>query len=298
MTGQFERDVRAARSRAAEAIRRAQASAARAERFARLAHEGPLALRELHERLARAELATEQRQRASARIQEAWAARLERSTHQGRDRADAPTLAAAVADSLGVGSLAITLWTGDGAVAALVGTDERARSAQDLEIVLGTGPAYATATSHEAVRAPDEVLRSRWPEYAAHAADLGIHAVTVVPLGLGPSTAGSLSVFDDDFTEHAIDLAPLQTVADAFLDGIMSELETDPWAHHSSLLAGDRAYLLHNAAGRIAVDERCDTASALAVIRARAFSSGTSAVEIARRILDDGLRLGEEPQGV
>lgn len=298
MTGKFERDVRTARSRAAEAIRRAEASAARAERFARLAREGSPVLRELHNRLARAERVTEERHRASARIQEAWAVRLERSARPGRHPVEAPMLASAVADALGVGSMGITLWTGDGAVAALIGTDERARSAQDLEIVLGSGPAYATATSREAVRAPDEVLRSRWPEYAAHAAGLGIRAVTAVPLSLGPSSAGSLSVFDDGFAERAIDLTPLQTVADALIDGIRSELETDPWAHRSSLLAGDRAYLLHNAAGRVSVEERCDTASALAMIRARAFSSGTSAVEVARRILEEGLRLGEEPEGV
>lgn len=288
----MDRDISEARSRAAQAARRAQYSAARAERYERLSREGVVEFRELNARLARSERATRERQLASARIQEAWVERLERSA-RGDDPAVLPILASAVAECAGVSSLAVTVWASGGTVAALVGTDERSRSAQDLEVVIGSGPAYESARTGTAVRAPAEVLRSRWPDYATHAADLGIYSVSAVPLGFGPLAFGSVAVFDRPFTEQVIDLHRLQTVADAFAEGVLEDLASDGGKQLSGLLTGDRAYLLHNAAGRIAFDEQCDVGSALAMIRARAFAEGTSAVELSRQILDEGLNLSD-----
>jgi hypothetical protein len=125
------------------------------------------------------------------------------------------------------------------------------------------------------------------------AADIGVHSVSVVPLHIGPTSFGSLAVFDDLPLAQAIDLHSLQTVADAFVGSVLPDLVVDPDGRGPGLFTGDRAHVLHNAAGKVAAEEGCDLSSALAMIRARAFADGCASTETARWILEEGLRLGD-----
>jgi hypothetical protein len=285
MTRDARSSANLARERAVLALWRAERAASRAERFQRLAVEGLEALRELHAKLADDELRTAERHRTSARIQQAHAARLDQFLAGGQISAELPNVAFAVAEVAGVRSAALTLLATDGAVAALVGTDDLAKAAQDLEVVVGDGPARHAATTLQPVTVDGEELWRRWPEYAGPAALLGVHEVTAVPIHLDDAMLGSLSVFDPGYAKEAIDLRPLQTVAEALVSGVLSDLVAGSEAGEQSM-AGDRAYVLHHAAGMVAVERGCDVASALAMIRARAFSEGRSATDVALGIVE------------
>lgn len=293
MTREVEAAIELATSRAMDALVRAGRAERRAERFESLVETGQVALRELNLSLARAERRTAERHLACVRIQEAHAHRLTRMLETRPTESTMPSVVAAATDLIAVESAALTMYAADGALAALVGTDARARAAQDLEFTIGQGPATEAATTHRDVTAFADTLRARWQDYARGAGAIGIHAVTAVNLRIGDDSFGSLAVYDDAFTETTKDLAPLLGVADGLVETILIEVDATHAGQSFGLITGDRAYVLHNAAGVLSVQTGCDVETALMMIRARAWADGTSPIEVARMVLNGEVRLGE-----
>jgi hypothetical protein len=62
------------------------------------------------------------------------------------------------------------------------------------------------------------------------------------------------------------------------------------------LEGGDGRHELHNAAGIVAERAGCDTAGALALIRARAFADSVPPLVVARRVICGELRLDRWPE--
>lgn len=243
--------------------------------------------------LARAERRTAERHMACVRIQEVHAHRLTRMLEARATETTMPSVVTAATDLISVKSAALTMYAADGALAALIGTDDRARAAQDLELTLGQGPATEAATTHRDVTALSWALHDRWPDYARGADAIGIHAVTAVNLRIGDDSFGSLAVYDDAFTDATKDLAPLHGVADALVETILVEVDSTHPDQSFGLITGDRAYVLHNAAGVLSVQTGRDVETALTMIRARAWTDGTSPIEVARMVLNGEVRLGE-----
>jgi hypothetical protein len=294
VTREVEAAIELATSGAMDALVRAGRAERRAERFESLVETGQPALRELNMSLAHAERRTAERHLACVRIQEAHAHRLTRMLETRPTESTMPSVVAAATDLISVKSAALTMYSTNGALAALVGTDARARAAQDLELTIGQGPATEAATTHRDVTASAGTLRARWPDYARGAETIGIHAVTAVDLRIGDDSFGSLAIYDDAFTETTKDLAPLHGVADGLVETILVEVDATHAGQSSfGLITGDRAYVLHNAAGVLSVQTGCDVETALMMIRARAWADGSSPIEVARMVLNGEVRLGE-----
>lgn len=152
-----------------------------------------------------------------------------------------------------------------------------------------TGPALTSPTPAWTQRSSRDALA-----HARGADAIGIHAVTAVNLRIGDDSFGSLAVYDDAFTDATKDLAPLHGVADALVETILVEVDATHPGQSFGLITGDRAYVLHNAAGVLSVQTGCDVETSLMMIRARAWKDGTSPIEVARMVLNGEMRLGEE----
>ncbi|MCX5204285.1 GAF and ANTAR domain-containing protein [Streptomyces sp. NBC_00237] len=278
---------------AAEALRRAIMAAARATRQNRLA--------ERHERLAeetglpfhRSMAATHRqvaaRHRAAAVLQESFA---RRAAQWSAGRGSRPLFMAEVADACGTRSAALVLVGEDLDQLAVAASDPLARRAQDLEYVLGAGPAHEAASGRLPVAACGTDAERRWPGYGTGLADLGLSAVFAVPLTAASGCIGALTVFDPrpGLAEEGV----LGEVAAALADGVLLGADADPGLYGGA----DLRAVVHQAAGALSEQARCSVGDALELIKARAFAQGESAESVAERILSGELRLSTDRFGI
>ncbi|MBV9448881.1 MAG: GAF domain-containing protein [Streptosporangiaceae bacterium] len=193
----------------------------RADRNAKLAaryemEPGTARLREVRAKMAAAHRASEARLLISADLLELSAIRLERwLAHPEMPR---PPLITAVAAMLGTKTAAARLDGRRHAAALVTASDETARAACDLEIVLGEGPSATARNEGTALSAAGIALLDRWPRYGAAVADLGVRAVVAAPLRAGGASIGALCAYDqrpvvaDGVTATADRLAAALTV--------------------------------------------------------------------------------------
>lgn len=182
------------RQLAADSRLRADRAATLRAMYAARAENGPKRLRAIYARAAELHRRIEVRQEASARLHEAYAARLNK--REG-GLPDAPqVLMEAVAVMLGIPGAAAALSTGgSGAPFLMAASDETARAACELEATTGEGPATMIVAAGIPVRATGAELPGRWPAYGRAAARLGIGAVTAVPLQLPTVRLGALCCY-------------------------------------------------------------------------------------------------------
>jgi hypothetical protein len=237
---------------------------------------------------------------ASARLQTAWAERLE--SYGGRMPAmgSAPRFLAAVADVVGAASAAVVIWNEEHAVAAAIATDVRARAAVDVELVVGEGPAHAIASEGRPLVARAADLSAKWPAFAQATAAMPLTVIAAAPLESNGVSIGALTVFDPPWVAVEEHLAELQAVAGAVADSLTRDVvpaddgatqDVSDGLAGSSLLVGDRTAVVHQAAGMVAAQTHCDPETALALIRARAFADDVSPTSLCERIIAGELRL-------
>jgi hypothetical protein len=265
------------RRRAAHARERAERELIAATRQQGLAERTGLAL---HERLAMLHRSSAKRHSTAAELQESYALMLAR----GEDgRGAPPRFMTGVAEACGTSSAALTLVGADDGQLAVAVSDEPARAAQELEFVLGEGPARDAVSRGAVVRATGARLRERWPGYAAALVELGITKVVAVPLRLQQNCVGSLTVFDPR-------PCPTRTFVDV-ADALTRDVLLGPHAAPDLYGGTDHHAVVHQAAGVLSVQAGCPVPDALELIKARAFSAGESVREVAERILRQELRL-------
>ncbi|MFJ2740348.1 GAF and ANTAR domain-containing protein [Streptomyces sp. NPDC087440] len=278
---------------AASALRRAVLAAARetrqnrlAERHERLAAETGLPF---HRSMAETHRKVAARHRAAARLQEAFA---RRAALWSSDRGARPLFMTEVADACGTRSAALTLVGADLGQLAVAASDRLARQAQDVEYVLGDGPAREAARGRLVVAAHGADVEQRWPGYGVGLAGLGLSAVVAVPLTAPSGCFGALTVFDPrpGLAEEGV----LDEVAAALADGVLlgADAEADLYG------GADLRAVVHQAAGVLSEQVRCSVSDALELIKARAFAGGESAESVAERIVSGELRLPPGPFGV
>ncbi|WP_369237683.1 ANTAR domain-containing protein [Streptomyces sp. R21] len=267
------------RRRAAHARERAERELIAAARQERLAERTGLAL---HERLALLHRRSARCHSTAAELQESYALMLAR----GEDGHGAPPrFMTGVAEACGTSSAALTLVGADDSQLAVAASDEPARAAQELEFVLGEGPARDAAAHCAMVRATGARLRERWPGYAAALVELGITKVVAVPLRLPQrqNCVGSLTVFDPR-------PCPTRTFVDV-ADALTRDVLLGPHATPDLYGGTDHHAVVHQAAGVLSVQAGCPVPDALELIKARAFSAGEPVHEVAERIVRHELRL-------
>jgi hypothetical protein len=263
----------AARSRAAQAGERADRADAAAERHERLAGQPG---RQFHAHIAATHRRSAACHRSSARLQEAFARRTEEwAAGQGVR----PRFMTGVAEACGTGSAALTLVDSRHNQLAVAVSDERSRAAQDLEYILGEGPALDAVSDHSLILASGSVIRTRWPAYGPALAPLGIDSVASVPLGTDGGCIGALTVFGP--RPGLVGSDDLAEVAAALTRIVLLGPDADPELYGGT----DHRDLVHQAAGVLSVRDSCPAADALALIKARAFAEEVSTEVIARRIV-------------
>jgi hypothetical protein len=273
----------------------------RAARAAAVAqrHEEQLAvvaepMRAHHQRFATRYRQIEQCHLAAARLQALHAVRLQKWA-QDRDGELRPVFMAAVAAMLGMDSAALTVFGRRHTHAMVATSDPTAQAAQDLEFVLGEGPATDAITSGALVVAAGPAVRGRWPRYGAAVAELGVRAVVAAPLTLPTVRLGALCGFASRSSLHDDVATSVDKVADALTHTVLLTAREAGGAEDVPGLPlfaeADYQAVVHQAAGVVSVQCDCDIDDALAMLRARSFANGQPVTAIAARIVDGTLRL-------
>lgn len=212
-----------------------------------------------------------------------------------RHRRARGTFCSASADVLQVASAGVTLMSShhNGPVCH---SDERSLALDELQFSLGEGPSLDAFAKREAILEPDleNAPVARWPIFTATALELGTRGVFALPLKAGTKCIGVLTLYHDvagalSSEQQADGLVVADTVARSMLE---NQLRDDP-----ELLAVDldgaarhRAEI-HQASGMVAVQLGVPVADAEARLRAHAYSTDRSVVEVAREIVERRLRL-------
>jgi hypothetical protein len=207
-------------------------------------------------------------------------------------------LCEACVETLGVSGAGITLIARTGAQLSMGGSDATVSGLAKQEYTLGCGPAVDAYDRGEPVSENDLVAWPpwRWPVFARCAVDAGFGAVFAFPLGRGETLLGTLTLFkvypgemDDDTHAAARIAADFVTAAivarhTGMADGVLMAELTDESSCH---------FVVHQAAGMVAVRSGISTADALACLRARAFRLGRLVDDVAGDVVARRLRIDD-----
>ncbi|MFJ9036198.1 GAF and ANTAR domain-containing protein [Streptomyces sp. NPDC102406] len=237
----------------------------------------------LYLRLAQLHRTTASRHQVAAELLEAHA---RRAGQWVRDGGPPPRFMTGVAEACGTSSVAVTLVDGERNQVATASSDQPSSSAQDLEYVLGEGPARDAVCAHGPVEASGPALSTRWPGYGPAVRALGIGQVVAVPLQVPGECIGALAIFDPPGGDASTRL--FTKVADALTRSVLIGQDAVP-----GLFGGiDYRAVVHQAAGMVAIQTGCQVGDALELVKARAFADERPIGDIARDIVHGQLKLG------
>jgi hypothetical protein len=228
--------------------------------------------------------------------------------------ADTPLRAAdqlcqACVDLLDIDGAAISV-VHEGATRGTFGSSNAlGRRVDAFQFTFGEGPCLDAVRQRRPVLAEDlsHPAEQRWPAFSRSVVDAGVLAVFALPVIVATESIGALDFFrhrGGPLSEQALgvgllaaDLAALpllDLIAEIGVRssrGIVEGDQEDPWSELESL---DRVEI-HQATGfLIAQMDGAGPTQALVRLRARAFSTGQTASEVAQEILHHRLRLDTE----
>ncbi|WP_006246896.1 GAF and ANTAR domain-containing protein [Mycolicibacterium tusciae] len=218
---------------------------------------------------------------------------------RGVDAAD--RLCEACVVLLEVDAAAISLVFDGGNTGTLGSSSEHARTCDELQFLIGEGPCLESV----ARRAPVVVIDladpddARWPLYGPAMLDLQIRGVYAMPVVVAGEYVGALDLFcaqpgrlDDEQLTGAVVAAelagvPLLDLLDDDLQAAIADPASTAWAELHTLSRAE----VSQATGMLVAQLEIEPAEALVRLRAHAYSTGRSATDVARDILDRKLRL-------
>jgi hypothetical protein len=169
----------------------------------------------------------------------------------------------------------------------------------DLEITFGEGPCFDASRSSGAIEEVelDSPSSSRWLAYSPAAGAAGARAVFGFPICIGAICLGALSLYRDlpgPLTDaQASDAYLMASVAAravlAMQAGAPEDMIADELVRESTF-----DFSVHQAAGMVSVQGAMSVGDALVALRAHAFTSDCTSLELALRIVARDLRF--EPQ--
>lgn len=207
----------------------------------------------------------------------------------------------AVVSWLPMTGAAITLMTGRGVQEPVCATDVVASRLHDLQFDLGEGPCVDSFETGRPTLVADiaDPADARWPVFAAAAGETGARGMYVFPLSVGHARLGVLDCYRDE--PGSLD--------DDELSGALRSVDAAVWVlldhaeprdgGHTGWVWFDGSPLsragVHQATGMLSVQAGVSLATALARLRAAAFTSGRSLDDLAadvvarrRRMKPDG----------
>jgi len=168
----------------------------------------------------------------------------------------------------GADEVSITL-VGAGSARTAAFTGELAVVADEWQYQQGHGPCLAAAAANITVTVPDMAGESRWPGWANHAIDAGVHSSVSIGLPLHESVSGAFNVYATKphaFDEDAIILAETFSgyAAVAMANAHLYD-STTTLAHYTQAAVDSRA-VIEQAKGIIMADRRCTAEEAFAIL--------------------------------
>lgn len=199
---------------------------------------------------------------------------------------------------LDVSSAGLTLMSGNNS-GAVCATDRRANQLDELQFLLGEGPCHDAYANRAPIFEPDleHAEVGRWPSFTPPALKSGTRGVFAFPLHAGIRCIGVLTLYQDlpgALTSHqtADGLVVAETIARSMM--------TTQSSSGSGVLAGElngvhahRAEV-HQASGMVAVQLGISVANAELRLRAYAYATNRSVVDVARDIVARRLRLEDD----
>jgi hypothetical protein len=185
---------------------------------------------------------------------------------------------------------AVSLMTDGGLTGIVAASGPRWRDIEELQFILGEGPAWDAFGLRAPVLAPD--LRAwgetRWPGYCSVADEHGVRAVFALPLCIGSGRLGVLDIY-----RHRPGLLSAAELGDALiladvatgmlLDGQAGVSEgSAPPGLAGALASG---FLLYQAQGMLMVQLGVPLRDALARLRAYAYANDRTLGEVARDVV-------------
>jgi hypothetical protein len=186
--------------------------------------------------------------------------------------------------------------SGDIPRGSLCTTNEVSHLIEELQFTLGEGPCVDAYEHDSVVAEPDlaDPVARRWLAFTPPAVEAGVRAVFGFPMRVGTVRLGALNLYCDrpgalTSDQHAdalvvADLAArwvLEAQAGASAGAIAEELE----------FGADFHYVVHNAAGMVAVQAEISVTEALIRLRAFAFSNDRTVADVAEAIVSRKLRM-------
>lgn len=178
---------------------------------------------------------------------------------------------------------------------------------EELQYTLGEGPCVDAHRDGRPVVEPDlaDPTVVRWSEFSRSAVQAGARAVFGFPVGVGGARLGALNLYRDrpgplTDDQHADAVAVAGVAARAI---IAMQAGAAPGALGADLEAGaDFRFIVHQAGGMASVQLGVPVADALVQLRAHAFGSNRSVVDVAgdvieRRLRFDRVEPDESPDG-
>ena len=204
----------------------------------------------------------------------------------------------------GVDAAAISL-VFDGANTGTLGASgPPARLYDELQFTLGEGPCLDSVAHRGPVLVGDlaDPADVRWPAYGPAMLAHEIRGVYALPLVIAGIYAGALDLYRAHPGQlgaeqlsgalMAAELAemPLLDVMGADLQAAVADPDSDAWAELTKLSRAE----VSQATGMLVAQLGVSSAEALVRLRAHAYTTGRSATDVARDILDRRLRLGHD----
>ena len=207
-------------------------------------------------------------------------------------------LCTACTEALDVTGAGLTLMSDHHAV-PVSASDHRARALDELQFELGEGPSPDAYSDGAPISEPDLARGggARWPTFSPPALDIGARGMFAFPLTAGDRPIGVLTLYrdtagrlTDEQTADSIVVADLlaRTMLERQSRGSPGTLADD--------IGGSNAHRaeVHQASGMIAVQLGVDVSEALVRLRAHAYATERTVVDVASDVVARRLRFGPE----
>jgi hypothetical protein len=179
----------------------------------------------------------------------------------------------------------------------LGGSSETAEIAERLQFTVGAGPCMTAQATRQPVFAVEPDLRVRWPLFAELLfGATPYRAVVALPLQPAFAGAGAIDLYFtasdevpelDVFEALAVGELVSSALSDAAVWSTWSPDEGPEWLHGP---APQRRAAVWEAMGKVSVTLEMTVPTALDLLRARAYGSGTSVDDVAAALLSGALR--------
>ena len=202
--------------------------------------------------------------------------------------------AAKLLDAAGVGvSLGASDDLADSGLQTVCTTDG-GRDGEALQFDLGEGPSYSAHRTGRPVQVPDLELDGTWPAFSEGAAGIGLRAVFAFPLRSGSVGLGAMTLYQHVAGELTSEQYADALVFSRFALNLFTSLQAGrPPDELDSVFTDSlsNSVEVHQASGVVSVQLAIPVAAALALLRAHAFTEGSTLAEMATQIIDHRLKL-------